>query len=75
MIDEVITMLDIKLLRWAAFKHTINTITPLSITPEIKLEESKKVTLMSENSMCNKENSQQDNNEKKIYKRGGESNL
>jgi predicted RNA-binding protein with PUA-like domain len=45
-IDEVITMLDIKLHKRAAFKHTINKIAQLSITPEVKLEEWKKVELM-----------------------------
>jgi len=52
-IDEVITMLDIKLHKRAAFKHMINKIAQQSITPEVKLEEWKKVALMAENNGCN----------------------
>jgi hypothetical protein len=52
-IDEVITMLDIKLHKRAAFKHMINKTAQLSITPEVKLEEWKKVALMAENNGCN----------------------
>jgi predicted RNA-binding protein with PUA-like domain len=51
-IDEVITMLDIKLHKRAALKHMINKIAQLSITPEVKFEEWKKVALMAENNGC-----------------------
>ena len=51
-IDEVITMLYIKLHKRAAFKHMINKIAQLSITPEVKLGEWKKVALMAENNGC-----------------------
>jgi hypothetical protein len=52
-IDEVITMLDIKLHKRAAFKHMINKIARLSITPGVKPEEWRKVALMSETNGCN----------------------